>query len=225
MSFLFTQNSKFASSESNSNGSFKRSRLDHQQHETWPLTGVPHSAPSSHSQNQPIPGELSMEESIQKLNQLSLEERNQALHDLHGVPKEIEETPEMIVQKLDEFSRCISEVKHLSESLVLAMDQSPRYVFSLRLAFLRAERFCVPRAVNRMSNHFESRGRLFGRESLFRPLRLDDLSSKDREYFEQGGVQILPRRDRSGRAIFFAIGRITSCYPAETTVSACRKRR
>ena len=168
-----------------------------------------------------------MEESIQKLNQLSLEERNQALHDLHGVPKEIEETPEMIVQKLDEFSRYVLGSRYLSESLVLAMNQSPRYVCSLRLAFLRAERFCVPRAVNRMSNHFESRGRLFGRESLFRPLRLDDLSSKDREYFEQGGQQILPRRDRSGRAIIFAIGRIISDehQPVETTVSACRKRR
>jgi len=140
------------------------------------------------------------------LNALSLQERNAVYHELHGVSEEVEETPTFMKQKFLEFE---SEWTHRCKSLAsdaairIAMSLSPDLIHDtkFRLMFLRSENFRVPKAVHRMIQFFEVKLYLFGRDRLVKNITLDDLDRNDRDSLDSGFLQLLPIRDRAGRAI------------------------
>jgi hypothetical protein len=145
-----------------------------------------------------------------EMAKLSVSEREEVLHDIHGVTDDIvEETPQLIHQKLLEMEVNISDIQAAHQSgptaYSMAKSMSPEFVqdFSLRLMFLRASHFDVEQAARRFWGHFEKKLELFGPSKLTKTITMDDLDIDDKVCLTSGQSQLLPYRDRSGRAIFF----------------------
>ncbi|KAG7352806.1 hypothetical protein IV203_008854 [Nitzschia inconspicua] len=76
---------------------------------------------------------------------LSLEERDQALHDPHGVIDLVEESQEFLDAKLFDMDQAFEKVA--SNHPYSLKSLSIKYVSDLRLQFLRAERYNPEKAV------------------------------------------------------------------------------
>ena len=71
-----------------------------------------------------------------------------------------------------------------------------------QLTFLRCELFNAKKAAIRLAKYLELAYELFGEEGLRRPLRIEDLNTKEElEVLNAGHQQLLPFRDRSGRRV------------------------
>jgi hypothetical protein len=148
-----------------------------------------------------------------EMNQLSLQERNLALEEIHGVANVVEETPDFVELRLERLESEISKLKKKS-AYERTKFMCPRYVYStkLRLKFLRAERFDATKAAKRMITFFELKLQLFGMDKLVRDITWDDLSTQDRAIMTSGGISILPWKDRSGRQVACRVPiKITGC--------------
>jgi hypothetical protein len=140
----------------------------------------------------------------QAMNSLSIEERRNALHDIHGVADIDDDDPQFIERKLADLE---IELCHVPEkqAYYMAKSSSPAYVADrdFRLLFLRADGFDAKAAALRMARHFETKLDLFGQEVLGREVRLSDLDELDMKALKSGFLQWLPHRDRAGRAVMF----------------------
>jgi hypothetical protein len=147
-----------------------------------------------------------------EMAKLSVSEREEVMHDIHGVTEdEVKETPALVAEKLSELDDKVKRIRTvnfpnqavLAYSLAEAL--SPEYVqdSSLRLMFLRASNFNVDQAAQTLLGHFEKKLELFGPNKLASNITLDDLDADDMACLSSGQSQILPYRDRSGRAVFF----------------------
>jgi len=84
----------------------------------------------------------------------------------------------------------------LDEGLYIDVEQR-----EFRLSFLRAERFDTKKAATRMIDYFEEKRRLFGVDKLTSKIQLKDLDAESKYCLESGQLQLLPGRDRAGRAV------------------------
>jgi hypothetical protein len=75
---------------------------------------------------------------------------------------------------------------------------------SFQLMFLRADRFNVPLAAQRLCHFFDQKQKLFGEAKLVHRLTLDDLCEDDIRSLCNGAGHLMPHTDRSGRLVFFA---------------------
>ena len=139
----------------------------------------------------------------EELNQMNLEERELMYEEIHGVEKNIEETPELLQAKIEELGQEILKIEDKA-AYDQAERQCPEYVNSpkMRLMFLRAEYFDAPAAATRMVKFYQHKFELFGSDALARPLRLSDMDDDDIACMKKGTVQMLPVRDRAGRLVF-----------------------
>jgi hypothetical protein len=140
----------------------------------------------------------------QELNQLSIKEREELLYDIHGVLELPKEEPDFVASSLQAMDKEISVYSHDDKSAyVLAQEQNYDYVSSvkIRLKFLRTDNFNPRLAAQRLIKFFAMKLHLFGPEHLTRDIRLDDLSNDEKKSVESGLVQLLPLRDRAGRAV------------------------
>jgi hypothetical protein len=158
-----------------------------------------------------------------KLNQLSLEERTQAIHELHGVADIEAETAEMLTTKLREmtlFADSFGETERtVAYRKVLKMDKA--YVNDkIKLLCLRADYYNSEKAATRMMSFFSFKQRLFGDDKLARDIVLDDFTSEDREVLDSGVVQLLQQRDRAGRGITLHIGNFSHRTRIEALVGS-----
>lgn len=142
------------------------------------------------------------------MEDMKVEERELLFETIHGVDPIVKETPELIVQKLEEMELEIEKQKATSEPGCdggCAYDQAKAaaidYVKGLYLMFLRADRFVASKAAKRILGFFEAKLEMFGPDALARPLFLSDLNKHDLAYMRAGHFQLLSIRDRSGRAI------------------------
>jgi hypothetical protein len=141
-----------------------------------------------------------------EMNCMSLKERETILHDIHGVSDDVEETPEFVTKMLQEMEDYIQMQRHnpsATRAYNLAESQNPQYVqdSTLRWTFLRAAGFDPEAAANRFVAFFEQKEELFGAEKLCKDIALDDLTQDDVEFLGNGAWQLLPTRDRAGRAV------------------------
>ena len=126
---------------------------------------------------------------------------------MHGVNEEIEETTHFLFQKFADFDTEMNKQLQTLPSdapIKIASSMSPQYVHdtSFRLMFMRADNFRITKAVTRMILFFDMKLYLFGRDKLIKTITMDDLDKNDRTSLESGFIQLMPIRDRAGRAIF-----------------------
>lgn len=144
-----------------------------------------------------------------EMAKLSVAEHETVLYDIHGVAEKEKETPELVAEKLSELETKITEKLALKSpsvsAYITAQIINPDYVrdSAFRLLFLRASHYDVDQACKRLLGHFEKKLELFGPQKLCKTITLDDLDVNDMECMNNGQSQLLPYRDRSGRAVFF----------------------
>jgi hypothetical protein len=168
-----------------------------------------------------------------KLREMSVEERSDGLHDVHGVAENLEEeTPEMLQAKVLEMnealtiimassSRSKSSVKTITHAYKKAVSKSRDYVERLKIPCLRAESYNSERAAERLIRFFSRKMELFGEETLVKELtQRDCLDQQEMKCLNEGVTQVLSHRDRMGRAILFMHGKSNVTYSTKTVVSA-----
>ena len=137
-----------------------------------------------------------------EMYKLSTEERSRVLDEIHGVAEEIDETDEFITDCLKKMEEEVLKIRKRS-AYEKALFVKPSAVKdpTFRLMFLRAEYYDPKKAAKRMVSYFHHKLRLFGFDSLIRPITLDDLDEHDKHALNAGTMQFLPIKDKSGRTI------------------------
>jgi hypothetical protein len=152
-----------------------------------------------------------------ELANLSLDEHERALFDIHGITPVEEECPEMIGRSLQDLQIEIDRIES-KEAYDLARQMNPEYVInpSFRLQFLRSEQFDVKAAAKLIIEHFESKRMGFGSgEILARDILQSDLNETERFMLQTGYLQVLPVRDASGRALIFLTSGPVDQFPED----------
>jgi hypothetical protein len=155
-----------------------------------------------------------------EMTQLSVEERDQVLNEIHGVAEEADENPESVMKALAQFEEEVQKIPK-REAYELAKSISGDYVMNRKrlLMFLRADRFHVQKAALRMVRFFECKLELFGLDLLTKDIKMEHLSKDDLECLWSPFSQTLPQRDSSGRAITVLMPNLTPDKPVISRVS------
>ncbi|KAL3904854.1 MAG: hypothetical protein SGILL_009908 [Bacillariaceae sp.] len=155
----------------------------------------------------------------QQLSQLSMQEREKVYFDLHGVRDEFPETPMMLYEAMENMKQHLQDMmtQGAAPAYEQAMQQNPFYCHKpgFLTKFLRAESLDPSLAAVRMARYFDDKLELFGPEKLTRDITQEDFETgdlNDMDTLYSGQAQILPGRDRAGRAIFI-------CSPAAKSSS------
>ena len=137
------------------------------------------------------------------ITQMSVHERTEVFSDLGGTQQINPENPNFVSRSLEELDIAISQIPTNQDksAFTMAQCQSPKYIESLRLKFLRADNFDIPRSASRMVRHFQEKLELFGPTQLNADITLNNLSHDDMESLQSGGVQFLPHHDQFGRLV------------------------
>ena len=137
-----------------------------------------------------------------ELNRLSIQEREQVNYDVHGVAEVMPEGSEFVSTRLIQLELELDKITE-KEAYNQALIQDPNFVknCNFRIRFLRAERFVAAEAAVRMVRHFQYKMELFGASKLVKDIKIEDLHSEDIKVLESGFIQLLPVRDRAGRAV------------------------
>eukprot|EP00980_Cylindrotheca_fusiformis_P013806 scaffold3572_cov113-Cylindrotheca_fusiformis.AAC.2 len=159
--------------------------------------------------NYVLPGVDEAESLVAKaISSLSLEERSQLLDDVHGVSKPIDEKPDFISSSLTAFGAAVESSKTPLYEMALVQNASYVEDRSLRLMFLRSENFKVDAAVSRLMMFLKQKAFYFGEEKLTKEITLNDFSAEDMRSLESGAIQVLPKKDRSGRSVIAVFPRL-----------------
>jgi hypothetical protein len=161
--------------------------------------------------------------------ELSMNERDKVLQDVHGVADVIEETPEFIkerqAQLLHELNKLVAKQKHKHKQTTAAyeqaLQQNANFVQSekFQLPFLRADRWDPTRAANRVISFLEAKLKLFGPKLLCQTICISDLNREDRKSLESGFFQLLPVRDVAGRGLVCGMPMLKQYKKLENLVS------
>lgn len=147
---------------------------------------------------------LSLVDSIiaKQMMQLSVEDREKAYMDVHGVKEGTVETDESKRVGLQTMEEEILKMED-KRAYDLALEISSKYVENpeFRLAFLRAESFDAAKAALRFVRHFELKLELFGEEKIAMDIVQDDLDREAMEALYSGMGQTTDAKDSAGRRI------------------------
>eukprot|EP00934_Nitzschia_sp_Nitz4_P000096 Nitzschia sp. Nitz4//scaffold90_size81538//73710//75283//NITZ4_005329-RA/size81538-snap-gene-0.49-mRNA-1//1//CDS//3329560041//96//frame0 len=159
-------------------------------------------------------GQLSQDLIAEAIQGLSTKERDIVADDIHGVGTRVAdaepiETPEFIDKQLHFFEEELQMVKMLEQNtpqldaLIAAEQQDLTFVQDprLRLAFLTSRDWDIKESVASFIRYFDLKRLLFGERLLAKFVGMNDLSPKEMLQLSKGYVQVLPNRDRAGRAI------------------------
>lgn len=155
----------------------------------------------------------------QEMNKLSVQERSEALHDVHCVGEELQEDPTMVQEALVEFDRMlVSKGNFMYQK---AVSQNRAYVedVSFRLKFLRANLYDIPKATNQLFNFLHYKAMYFGEHKIAHEITLDDLNAEEMDLLLSGFYHIQDGRDRVGRVILYCFKNMFSmCKNIHTMV-------
>lgn len=152
-------------------------------------------------------------------------QQNQVWSDLTGSETatilQTDESPEAIHLAIGELAYEIDKIptKH-KQAFEMALANFPDFVNdpSFILRFLRAERFDANLTAARLVLHFEQKLELFGPDKLGREILLSDLEEDDMDCINRGYLQILHKKDFSGRNVVFFYKAISDCYKRRENV-------
>jgi len=153
-----------------------------------------------------------------ELTHLSLQERELAENDLHGINTEREEDPLLLQSDIVSMQKYLDMAKK-GTVYEEAESINPDYVNDrqFRLLFLRADRYDAKEAAERMIRFFALKKELFGRERLCEPITLDDFDSDDMECLNSGYLQVSPHRDTAGRIVMIGLGKLRKSNSKRTS--------
>jgi hypothetical protein len=156
-----------------------------------------------------------------QMSLLSVQDREKAYMDVHGVSDLVEETPEMVEGGLVQLESEILLLKDKAAyDLAESMDASYTRNRDFRLAFLRTEFFHSQQAALRLIRYFQLKLDLFGRDRLVLDITQDDLDIDDMDALYSGYGRLLSATDRACRVISLVVPR-----PGEfSTISLVRHR-
>eukprot|EP00934_Nitzschia_sp_Nitz4_P002970 Nitzschia sp. Nitz4//scaffold282_size24342//13522//15114//NITZ4_008355-RA/size24342-augustus-gene-0.16-mRNA-1//-1//CDS//3329545629//2960//frame0 len=157
---------------------------------------------------------------LERTNDVPAGERSFAFDDLHGVATFQAESPRENALKLVEMDRILSNLSTVydREAFDFAVSKQPEYVDGVRLRFLRKMDHNPSAAAERMMLTFQLRKEYFGWAQTTRDLTIQDLKEEDMPFLRRGMIQLLPERDRSGRAILVAFAGHSGQTPIDTLV-------
>mmetsp|Transcript_4589 Transcript_4589/g.10013 ORF Transcript_4589/g.10013 Transcript_4589/m.10013 type:complete len:378 (+) Transcript_4589:286-1419(+) len=137
-----------------------------------------------------------------ELSKLSLEDREKALEEIHGVNETNNEDPEEIKELLDQVKDELKRIRY-KQAYEKAAFLSNAYVTDPELVifFLRADNYDARKAAIRLVEHFKHKLKLFGEHTLVRDIMYDDLSEVAKSVLKSGFVVNLPTTDQSGRMV------------------------
>jgi hypothetical protein len=155
-----------------------------------------------------------------EMNQLSMEEREMVLEDIHGIARVIDEPQKFIEACLALVEKELTKIPSKA-AYNLASTISKEYTSSnkLRLMFLRADSFDAYKAASRMVRFFDEKYALFGAEKLTKDIVLADLDPDDIAALETGFYQVLPEKDSAGRKVFCAFPQLRVVRTTQNVVS------
>ena len=144
---------------------------------------------------------------------------------------EVDEELKLLRQKFIELEQTIKSIEtnmgHAMrddgfEAYKVAREINPEYVKHplFTKGFLRAEDYHTEKAARRIFTYLRIKLELFGRDKLTRDILLDDLGEDGRAYLESGALQMLPKRDTSGRRVMFGVGRLNGKGTPRQVLSA-----
>ena len=140
---------------------------------------------------------------VKELNQLTLQERERVMDEIHGVAdSEEEETPDFVAMKLRLIQEEIVKIRKRSayeRALFLAPHRVKDPAFLLM--FLRSESYNAKKAATRLIHYFECKLEYFGFDKLVEPITLNDLDEDDLFALRNGCLQLSPVKDRAGRGV------------------------
>lgn len=165
-----------------------------------------------HSADQRVAGTAEIAKMAAKIDEVQAEQNllSQKLIELEQTIKRIETNMGHAITD-DEF-----------EAYKIAREINPEYVRHpiFTKGFIRAEDYDAEKAARRIFKYLRIKLDLFGREKLTRDILLDDLGEDGRAYLESGALQILPKRDASGRRVVFGVGRLNGKGTERQVLSA-----
>jgi hypothetical protein len=158
-----------------------------------------------------------------QIYKMNTKEREAIDNEIHCVEsRSVQESPSMIFSALHEMRKEIDEnleqeleengegqgALFRKEAHKRGLQIHSHYIQSdeFRIRFLRAELFDVQKAAVRYFRFLDVLHSFFGDEALTRPLFLQDLTKRERQYLKNGHQQLLRSRDRSGRRIYVWLG-------------------
>jgi hypothetical protein len=163
-----------------------------------------------------------------EMNQLSVEDREKVLEDIHGIARAVDEPLDYVRNSLLLLEEELSKPTPNKAAYDLAKSQSKEYVSSekLRMMFLRAESFDACKAAARMIRFFDEKYNLFGVEKLTKDIVLADLDPDDIAALDTGFYQVLPEKDCAGRNVvcFFPKLRAVRTMQNQVSVDVCESR-
>lgn len=147
----------------------------------------------------------------QEITAMTLEEREAIHHDIHGVPQDVvEETEDMVNQKIAEMKECF---RNMPVSTARAAWDRASYLHpsmaddrDLYLLFLRAMRFKPFQAATRMLKYFEAKRAIWGDDLLIHRISYQDLTTEEQEMALSGWYRLFRTSEKSdsvGRGIAF----------------------
>jgi hypothetical protein len=150
---------------------------------------VPSSSPTEYPTTTEVSSMLAKE-----MNQLSVEEREEVLEDIHGIARVVDEPQEFIETCLALLEK---ELTNISSKVAydLAYFTSKEYTSSnkIRLMFLRAESFDPYNAASRMVRFFEEKYALFGADKLTKDYRSSRSGSRRHHITRKGHLSVSAR--------------------------------
>ena len=114
---------------------------------------------------------------------LSADERNTALDDVHCVGKELQETPELVQKSLDDFDQAVRRVQSDHPIYEIAKIQNRAYAEdpAFRLKFLRANFYNIDESVSQMMTFLHHKAENFGQDKVAREITLSDMREHEIE--------------------------------------------
>lgn len=158
------------------------------------------------------------------MNKLSIEDREKALAEVHGIVRkkdEIEEDSPFMDAILKRMETHLLLIKR-GTSYERAETLNRAYVLnrSFRISFLRSNRYDPKSSAEQMVRFFELKEELFGIDKIVQEILIEDLDSSDIMCLESGCCQVLPRTDRASRRVFLVLPGLRRLCPVEHQLKA-----
>ena len=148
------------------------------------------------------------------LTDLSLNDRTAIKDEIHGVTcMAVEETPRLLDHSLIDVESELHKINpkpayDKAQKLLLESSRKSSRCYinknKFRLRFLRCELFNVQKAAKRFVRYLDFVAEVYGECALQRPIQMSDFNREEMSFLREGGCQLRPYRDQSGRQIFAA---------------------